>query len=72
MLFLVVEAASSDEDETKELGGLFTLTTTKESKKKMRKGMNDVDCSAFPVESVRDWSLDEVHIVNLYFGLDNM
>ena len=56
----VVEAASSDEEESKELGGLFILTKPKESKKKLRKGMNDLDCSSFPVESVRDWTSDEV------------
>nr|XP_054769172.1 ribosome biogenesis protein BMS1 homolog [Lytechinus pictus] len=55
-----VEAGSSDEEDSTELGGLFTLTKTKESKKKMRKAMNDTDCSSFPVQTVRDWTLDEM------------
>eukprot|EP00057_Strongylocentrotus_purpuratus_P007511 XP_011661985.1 PREDICTED: ribosome biogenesis protein BMS1 homolog [Strongylocentrotus purpuratus] len=55
-----VEAGSSDEEDSTELGGLFTLTKTKESKKKMRKASNDTDCSSFPVQMMRDWTMDEM------------
>ncbi|XP_072174747.1 ribosome biogenesis protein BMS1 homolog [Diadema setosum] len=58
----VAEAASSDDEEGEELGGLFsvTKTTTDSRKKKLRKGMNDLDSSAFPVEVVQDWTSQEI------------
>ncbi|XP_071482980.1 ribosome biogenesis protein BMS1 homolog [Diadema antillarum] len=58
----VAEAASSDDEGGEELGGLFSVakTTADSRKKKLRKGMNDLDSSAFPIEVVQDWTSQEI------------
>ncbi|XP_038061979.1 ribosome biogenesis protein BMS1 homolog isoform X2 [Patiria miniata] len=53
-----------DQDEDKEddnLGGLFKVSKPdKDSKSKTRREMNDLDCSSFIVEHVRDWTTEEM------------
>ncbi|XP_071805249.1 ribosome biogenesis protein BMS1 homolog [Asterias amurensis] len=53
--------AEEEEDEDEDVGGLFKITKPeKESKSTRRREMNSRDCTSFPVEQVRDWTLDEV------------
>ncbi|XP_022110222.1 ribosome biogenesis protein BMS1 homolog [Acanthaster planci] len=53
------EGDEGDEDDN--LGGLFKVSRPdKDSKSKKRREMNNQDCSAFPVEHVRDWTIEEV------------
>ena len=56
-------AASDDDD----LGGLFKVVNKEQpggrrQSSSVQGGLNDRDCSFFPVEGVRDWSLEEVRI----------
>ncbi len=61
----MAETEEDDEDEGDAVGGgLFkVIKPTKDDKKKMRRGMNDLDCSSFSIEHVRDWSAQEVCMI---------
>ena len=55
-------AAASDDDD---LGGLFKVVNKEQpggrrQSSSVQGGLNDRDCSFFPVEGVQDWSLEEV------------
>ena len=55
-------AAASDDDD---LGGLFKVVNKEQpggrrQSSSVQGGLNDRDCSFFPVEGVQDWSLKEV------------
>ena len=63
MFHSVAEADSDEEDKNEDVGGLFkVIKPSKDDKKKLRKGMNDLDCSSFSVDHVRDWTLEEVGV----------
>ena len=66
-IFVIAAAGQFNDDEEDErksdVGGLFKVVqpSGKESdKKKLRRGLNDVDCSSFPVDHVRNWTVKEV------------
>ena len=53
----------ADDDDDRDLGGLFKVVSKERSgqrKSDVEGGVNDRDCSYFPVEAVRDWSLEQV------------